>query len=76
MPRHFYAIHRPYGLAAINANGNRANEVHRFASLAELEAFVNDDPDHREPIAATTYAARKAKRAAEHGWEWPQKVMD
>lgn len=76
MKRHLYAIHRPYGLDVINNNGNKPNEVHRFDSRAAQIAWVAEEPEKREPIAATSYAARRALRYAAEGWHWPQKVMD
>lgn len=76
MKRHFYAIRRPYGLDVINNGGNRANQVHRFSTLAAALAWVNEEPETREIIKASDYAARKARRYAKLGLSWPQSVMD
>jgi hypothetical protein len=76
MERKFYAIKYAYGRNVIN-NGNRADEVYRFDTIAERTRFVNDwerEGIDVDPVPASHPEVRKAIRYAAQGFDWPQAV--
>lgn len=62
MSKQFYAAYRPYGLDALNTNGNRGDALLRFSSKAERDAWVAADDARREPMAATDPDVRACLR--------------
>lgn len=76
MGRSFYAIKYAYGRGVVN-NGNRADEVYRFDTIAERTRFINDwerEGVAADPINANAPEVRKAIRYAGLGFGWPQAV--
>ena len=68
--RMFYAIVYAYGRTVVN-QGNRADYVHRFPTIAERQAFIAQHED-AAPASARDALVRKAVRyAAVIGDNWP-----
>lgn len=72
MARTFYAIVYAYGRGIAN-NGQRADIVHRFDSVAARTRFLNDQEQDADPVAATDARVKRAIRYAAH-LDWPQAV--
>lgn len=72
MAKQFYAIVYAYGRNVVN-NGQRADHIHRFDTVAARTRFLNDQEQDADPIAATHPLAKKALRYAAH-FDWPQAV--
>ena len=68
----FYAIVYAYGRHVVN-NGQRADTIHRFDTVAERTRFLNEQEQDADPIKATHPLVKKALRYAEH-MDWPQAV--
>lgn len=68
----FYAIVYAYGRNVVN-NGQRADMIHRFESVADRTRFLNDQEQDADAIAATHPLVKKAIRYSEH-MDWPQAV--
>lgn len=72
MTKQFYAIVYAYGRNVVN-NGQRADHIYRFESIAERTRFLDAQEQDADPIAATHPLVKKALRYAEH-FDWPQAV--
>lgn len=70
--KYFYAIVYAYGRDIVN-NGQRADHIHRFASIGERTRFISSQELDADPIAATDARVKRALRYAER-LDWPQAV--
>lgn len=68
----YYVIVYAYGRNIVN-NGQRADHIYRFSTVAERIRFLSDQDQDADPIAATHPLVKKALRYAEH-LDWPQAV--
>lgn len=74
MKKQFYAIVYAYGRNVVN-NGQRADMIYRFDSVAERTRFLNDQEQEADSIAAIDPLVKKAIRYyADHNLDWPQAV--
>lgn len=72
----FYAIVYAYGRSVVN-NGNRADHIHRFDTLAERIRFLDEQERagvDADPVKATHPDVKKALRYVGQGAEWPVAV--
>ncbi len=72
MKRTYYAIVYAYGRGVVN-NGQRADHVYRFETMAERTRFLDGLDTDADPIEATHPLVKKALRYAVH-LDWPQAV--
>lgn len=76
MTRQFYAIEYAYDRDVVN-NGQRADHIHRFATVAELVRFLDQQERagvEADRIGASHPLVKKALRYSEQGSEWPVAV--
>lgn len=73
--RWWYAIVYAYGRDADNRRGLKADQIHRFATQAERDAFLagfEGSETDADALASADRRVRKAIRVAEHaGLDWP-----
>lgn len=72
-----YVVENPYGVTTVNRNGNRANQLYRFASHNDANAFVAEDEQHRERITQreATKIINRATKAGHPPNEYPIPFM-
>jgi len=72
--KQFYAIVYAYGRDVVN-NGQRADMIYRFDSVAERTRFLNDQEQDADALPATHPEVKKAIRYyTDHHLDWPQTV--
>jgi hypothetical protein len=65
MSKQWYAAYRPYGVTRLDTNGPRADDLLRFDTKGERDAWVAGDIRHRQGVAASAPELRAALRFEE-----------